>query len=146
MRRHKKLIPLSREHHEMLLLAQLLKKDAPAYKGLPHSWPEKLKYASELFLNMIEPHFQREEKVLFTIVMNASIAGDLIEQLTAEHREITQQFKKILAGTIADKENVHNLAVLLESHIRKEERQFFQLIQQQLPSHLLDNLNLTPVG
>jgi len=145
MRRHEKLIPLSREHHEMLLLAQLLKKDAPPYKGLPCSLPEKLKYASGIFLSLIESHFQREEEMLFPVVMKASIANDLIEQLVAEHQKITQHFKKIISGTIADKKNVHNLAVLLESHIRKEERQFFQLIQQELPSHLLDNLNLTPI-
>ena len=35
MKRHEALAPLSREHHGTLILAQLLKKGAPVYKGLP---------------------------------------------------------------------------------------------------------------
>jgi hypothetical protein len=35
MKRHEALIPLSRDHHGTLILARLLRSDAPPYKGLP---------------------------------------------------------------------------------------------------------------
>lgn len=146
MRRHEKLIPLSREHHQMLMLSQLLKKNAPLYKGLPVSLPDKLKYACNVYQDTILNHFLREEKYLFPVVQEASVAVELIGELKSEHRIIETEFNKISEGVISDKENVHNLAVVLELHIRKEERQFFQIIQNELPVSKLNQLNLMPVG
>jgi len=36
MKRHEALAPFSREHHGALILAQVMKKGAPAYKGILH--------------------------------------------------------------------------------------------------------------
>ena len=54
MKRHESLAPLSREHHEGLILAQLLKKGAPAYRGLPTDLAGKLSYAREMFERILE--------------------------------------------------------------------------------------------
>ena len=61
MKRHEALAPLSREHHNTLMLAQLLKKDAPVYKGLPANVKDKAVYALQQFEEMIKDHFQQEE-------------------------------------------------------------------------------------
>ena len=45
MKREEALAPLSREHHSTLILAQLLKKDAPVYHQLPAEPWDKAKYA-----------------------------------------------------------------------------------------------------
>ncbi|MFW5700071.1 MAG: hemerythrin domain-containing protein [bacterium] len=145
MKRHEKLIPLSREHHKMLLLAQLLKKDAPAYRGMPALLPEKLHYAVHTYKSLIIDHFHREEIYLFPVIKSVSVADELVTELEAEHQQIKSRFDKILNGFVHDKENVHNLALLLESHVRKEERQLFQIVQNELPFHLLDKLNLTRI-
>ena len=49
MKRHEALAPLSRDHHEALILSQLLKKDSPAYKGLPVTVEGKVNYAVGFF-------------------------------------------------------------------------------------------------
>ena len=35
MKRHSSLVPYSQDHHKILVLAQVLKKDVPDYKGMP---------------------------------------------------------------------------------------------------------------
>ena len=64
MKRHDALAPLSREHHSALLLAQLLKKEAPAYKGMPTALNEKAAYALNIFTTKLQMHFKKEEEML----------------------------------------------------------------------------------
>ena len=64
MKRHEALAPLSREHHEALILAQLLKKGVPAYKGLPTDTAGKISYARQLYADKLRRHFLDEEKIL----------------------------------------------------------------------------------
>ena len=53
MKRHPALIPLSREHHGALILARLIQKDAPPYKGLPLEINGKAVYAQEFYKNIL---------------------------------------------------------------------------------------------
>ena len=64
MKRYEAIAPLSRDHHASLILAQLLKKNAPAYAGLPGTVADKAKYAQEQFQHSIQKHFQQEEAML----------------------------------------------------------------------------------
>ena len=64
MKRHEALAPLSREHHSTLMLAQLLKKNAPVYKGLPTNAKDKAEYAFQQFETIIKNHFKQEEIIL----------------------------------------------------------------------------------
>jgi hypothetical protein len=64
MKRHLSLQPLSREHHEALLLAQLLKKNAPAYKGLPLNEHEKIAYAVTFLKRILPNIFWKRRKLL----------------------------------------------------------------------------------
>ena len=85
MKRHEALAPLSREHHSALILAQLLKKDAPAYKGLPTALNEKTAYALQMFTATLQLHFTNEEEMLDKI-RNVHIEIDKLSD------EIFQQF------------------------------------------------------
>ena len=130
MRRHPNLIPVSRQHRKMLMLAQLLKKNAPAYEGLPHTSEGKVEYAIGLYVNLIEKHFEIEEKHIFPLAKNKGEQLDALSiQLTEEHKLLKDKF--LLLNPIEPKiDLMDELGVQLEKHIRKEERQLFQQLQQ----------------
>jgi len=128
MKRHEAIAPLSRDHHASLILAQLLKKNTPVYKGLPDTTADKVKYAQELFQNSIQKHFEQEEAML-------ELAGDCYNEINtiageikAEHRELTALFQSLETATDL-KTTMDTLGVALEKHIRKEERILFPLLQ-----------------
>jgi len=129
MKRHEALIPLSREHHDGLILARLLQKDAPAYKGLPTDDKGKAAYALELFLKILQPHFAGEDQILATIKNTHPDIDKLAEEITDEHGQLTTAFLHINQSS-----NLHDaldvLGINLEQHIRKEERLLFPLIQE----------------
>jgi hemerythrin-like domain-containing protein len=141
MKRHKALAPLSREHHGALLLAQLLKKDAPAYKGLPTLPAEKLIYAVKFYKDNLQTHFNKEEGLLAKVRQYHAEIEKLTVEIIDEHQQLTNLFNNI------EKENslinsLDELGNLLESHIRKEERVLFPLIQQYCPEEILNTIEL----
>jgi iron-sulfur cluster repair protein YtfE (RIC family) len=132
VKRHTALQPFSREHHEMLLLAQLLKVDAPDYPKLPKTLNDKAKYAHGIFESIIKAHFEREEKLLFPLIagINASIDG-LLHVLIDDHAELVFRFET-LAGEVNQQLAMHEVALLLEQHVRTEERVLFEQLQETL--------------
>ena len=141
MKRHEALAPLSRDHHEALILSQLLKKDAPFYKGLPISVEGKVNYASDFFENNLKDHFEKEERV-FAMVKNIhpEKIGLLVSELIEEHHALSRLFSEIGA-----KENpietMNRLGELLNSHIRKEERNLFPLLQEHCTEEILEKIS-----
>jgi len=129
MKRHKALIPLSQDHHNGLMLAQLIKKDAPEYKGLPTDLEGKVKYTIDSWENELKIHFNNEEEILFPSVKgkNEEI-DDLIAELVAEHEIIKEKIKSLESKKDAQ-EMLNDLGVILEKHIRKEERVLFPKLQ-----------------
>jgi len=141
MRRHESLAPLSREHHPSLLLAQLLKKDAPAYRGMPTEPVSKAAYAIEQFDSSIQQHFSKEEEMLEKIHGLNHEIDILAAEIIQEHRELTDNFIAIRSS--ADLANdLHKLGNKLEQHIRKEERILFPLIEQYCPEGMLAEIKL----
>lgn len=130
MKRHEAIAPLSRDHHATLLLAQLLKKDAPVYKGLPDKPQEKARYAMDQFETHIRKHFQLEEIMLEKLKDIHPSIKILAAEIKAEHRELAELFQSL--ATADDPEMIMNeLAVKLQNHIRKEERILFPMLQEQ---------------
>ncbi|MCZ7601800.1 MAG: hemerythrin domain-containing protein [Melioribacteraceae bacterium] len=130
MKRHKSLIPLSRQHHDTLLLAQLIKKDAPAYKGLPTDIKGKREYTLITFRDHLVPHFEAEELILIPYVLGKTEKIDkLCEQIISEHQEIS-----VLVELIRNEKNLETnldkLGNLISLHVRKEERELFEIIQE----------------
>ena len=139
LKRHPALIPLSREHHQWLLLAQLLKKDAPAYKGMPGTPTDKVAYARELWEQLIAPHIEKEETYLFPKV--AKLAPDLVallNELRLEHELLRNSFDKLHHEVTT----MDRLGRLLERHVRKEERVLFQQVQALLSPQDLELLRI----
>lgn len=133
MKRHEGLVPLSREHQKGLLLAQVLKKDAPPYRGMPTDIPGKKELLKDSYNNDLKPHFQKEEEILFPEVknLNEEIAN-LINELTEDHRKIERLVDEI-AETGHPKDKMDELGNLLDEHIRKEERSLFEKLQEIMP-------------
>lgn len=130
MKRHKSLIPLSRQHHDALLLAQLIKKDAPAYKGLPTDIKGKREYTLVTFRDHLVPHFEAEELILIPFVLGKHEKIDrLCEQIISEHQEISVLVELIRTEKNLET-NLDKLGNLISLHVRKEERELFEIIQE----------------
>lgn len=142
MKRHESIAVLSRDHQKGLMLAQLLKKDAPAYKGLPTDLIGKMNYAKETFENDLIQHFVDEEKILFPSVKGRSSTSDkLINELCEEHKYFTEKIPSLNSSNgLADELNV--IGHKLEEHIRKEERVLFNIIQDLLNESELEDVKL----
>ncbi|MFT3946338.1 MAG: hemerythrin domain-containing protein [Agriterribacter sp.] len=139
MKRHAALLPLSREHHSALILAQLIKKDAPAYRGMPTDTQGKLNYAVAFFETDLIEHFYKEE-IILEKVKHANVEIEtLSKEIIAEHSALKNHFVQL--KTAIDKiAALDELGKLLEAHIRKEERVLFPLIQEHCSEALLAHL------
>lgn len=140
MKRLEALAPLSREHHTSLILAQLLKKDAPAYKGLPETIEGKAVYARQQFEKEIKDHFEKEELMLGIAKDCNEAFSRLAEEIKKEHKELTALFLS-LDTKINQANRMEELGRKLEDHIRKEERVLFPLLQQHCSADLLQQIH-----
>jgi iron-sulfur cluster repair protein YtfE (RIC family) len=130
MKRHNSLISLSHDHHHGLILAQLIKKNAPKYKNLPNTIDGKVEYTIYFYNTELVKHFRQEEEILFPPSKGKDESLDiLIGEIITEHKKI-----RILVEALKTKnhfeEILDELGNLLESHIRKEERKLFPEIEK----------------
>jgi len=138
MKRHPALHPLSHDHHQGLILAQQLKKDAPQYKGMPLTLEGKKEYTLTFYKTELKKHFEDEEKILFPFVKSKNEDVDkLIEEIISEHRKMESLIKEL--HETDQLENVlDELGWLLEKHIRSEERELFGEIEKILSEDELE--------
>ena len=129
MKRHPALIPLSREHHGALILARLLQKDAPVYKGLPTDTQGKAEYAYKFYQEELVKHFEDEERVLKLVTGVESNLDLMIKTIYHEHQELHELFQSI-ANHPDLSSHLDQIGKTLETHIRKEERELFPLMQE----------------
>jgi iron-sulfur cluster repair protein YtfE (RIC family) len=141
MKRHETLAPLSREHHDALILAQLLKKNAPVYKGLPQLPKDKAKYATGFYHSNLQQHFKQEEQMLHKVKQYNSKIEEITAEIIYEHEQLTQLFIS-LDKTAGLEATMDTLGKALEAHIRKEERTLFPLIQEHCPEEILNSIEL----
>jgi iron-sulfur cluster repair protein YtfE (RIC family) len=137
MKRHPALIPLSQDHHHGLLLAQLLKRNAPEYHGLPKDLLGKMNFAKEMYHKELEHHFRDEEEFVFPYLKGKDVELDnLISEILNEHIILKE---KILA--LDDNPNLvdqlDEIGKILSEHIRKEERVLFEKAQTILNNEVL---------
>ena len=131
MLRDPKLIPLSHQHQHGLALCVMtrrsLTKDAS---------PEKVAKLAQRAVDRYEVelanHFEVEEQVLFP----ACGPMPMIPELIAEHRAMEELVEKLRSAPSV--ELLEEFCELLSRHIRKEENELFQEIQQNMPRETLD--------
>ncbi len=136
MKRHEAIIPLSHDHHQALRFATAMqKKGAPTKRAL-QSLDEKLEDAKRTYEIELVPHFAHEEDILFPVARGYSKElDDMIDSIIEEHRIIKKAFEEITKGNLED--NLDRIGKLVEQHVRTEERQLFQKIQEVVPEEKL---------
>lgn len=142
MKRHPSLTSLSREHHGALILARLLQKDAPPYKGLPTDDAGKAEYALNFYKDELADHFIDEEKILPLVKGINSELDLLADSIVEEHKMLRLHFGSI-HGQASLADHLDILGKALESHVRKEERQLFPLIQDTCTEEMLIRIERT---
>ncbi|MBL7923269.1 MAG: hemerythrin domain-containing protein [Bacteroidia bacterium] len=118
LKRHPALQPLSREHHDALMLCWKIR------KGLAKQ-VEPLRigaYAAGFFREQLEPHFSFEEEFLFPLL---GASHEMVQQALREHA----QLRELFIDPAYSREKLERLEKELEGHIRFEERVLFQEIQ-----------------
>jgi iron-sulfur cluster repair protein YtfE (RIC family) len=141
MKRHPALIPLSREHQPALLLAQVLKKDAPAFNGMPQTLEDKAAFALKMYTVNLQIHFAKEEEVFGKIKGIHAEIDRLATEIIAEHKQLAAAFLA-LDKTSHTAEELDALGNALDDHIRKEERVLFPLMQEHCSEDVLASFHL----
>jgi hemerythrin-like domain-containing protein len=136
MKRHPSLAHLSRDHHGALILARLLQKNAPAYKGLPTDVVGKGAYANKFYTEELVKHFSREEKALQLVKEINEPLDKMLQIILKEHVELHAAFHAIINHNDLPT-HLDELGKALETHVRKEERELFPLIEESCNEELL---------
>jgi hemerythrin-like domain-containing protein len=133
MLRDKNLIPLSHQHQHALALCVRIERASPIPQGDVSAWEMEVKH---LFESEIEVHFGAEEQIIFPAAEKFDDLRPLVQELIAEHSLLRAMFAKAKTGALSSND-VLVLAQQLSTHIRKEERQLFERMQQLLSHHEL---------
>jgi|SRR5690625_3909624 len=136
IKRHESLKPLSRHHMVALHLALKLSRVGTEKSELTE---EEMK---QEVIDFWEPggqqHFREEEEILLpTFAQYASLEREEIIDMLLEHVKIRSLFNLIITSKEIDISTMHKLGSVLESHVRKEERVTFPLIEKALPEEVL---------
>jgi len=133
LRRHESLIPLSREHHYGLMLCMRLHRGLQLFNQDEKWVREKAAQAAQFFETDMAAHFKAEEKTLFPAMRSLTGTSALLDELVSEHRKLEAIAARLDGAEIANLVDVlGEFADLLESHIRKEERELFPLYETQM--------------
>lgn len=133
MRRVPELIALSHDHHSALVLARRCKQSAlPAAKVLP---AEAWRQVREAFPVHLELHFVIEERFLLPALEEIGESA-IVERIRSDHAAMRTLAADAAAGTDA----IARFGLLLEAHVRFEEREVFDVAQQRLAAAVLEEI------
>jgi hemerythrin-like domain-containing protein len=125
MLRDKSLIPLSHQHQRALALCVRVDRAQPIPGADLEDWQAEIE---QLFEQEIKFHFSAEEHVLFPAALQFSELIPLVEELIADHAALCKSFSQAEARRMS-RESLPVFAQQLSDHIRKEERQLFERLQ-----------------
>ncbi len=128
MLRDKNLIPLSHQHQHALALCVRIARASPIPEADLAAWQAEI---AQLFQSEIRIHFAAEEGVLFPAARGFTELALLVEELLSDHEWLRGQFERAAAELVMP-EDVRALAERLSAHIRKEERQLFERLQERM--------------
>jgi hemerythrin-like domain-containing protein len=128
MLRDKSLIPLSHQHQRALALCVRIERASPIPQNDLGAWEAEIAHLVE---SEILVHFAAEEQIVFPAAEKFEELNALVKQLISEHNGLRTVFAKAQAGDLSSDE-ILLLARRLSTHIRTEERQLFERMQQLL--------------
>jgi len=137
MLRDKSLIPLSHQHQRALALCVRIDRAQPIPAADLDTWQSEIEQRFEQEINI---HFSAEEQVLFPAARQLPELIPLVEDLIADHTALRESLSQAKARSMSV-ETLPAFARQLSHHIRKEERQLFEQLQQ-----LMNPEELTALG
>ena len=137
--RDENLYVFSHEHHQGLIFAVRLRKAHQAdAKTLKH-------YIIDFWDNSLEAHFNNEEKLFLEFISDK----ELRQRFLSEHKQIRTLQKDIVLSNDDIVEKAKRFGVLINDHIRFEERILFPWLQDNLTTadllHIGSSLDDTDV-
>src|SRR5690625_3187562 len=139
IKRHETLQPLSRHHMVALHLALKLSRAGTEKSNL--SLEEVKQEVKEFWEPGGQNHFREEEEILLPVFSeHASIEQEEIIEMLLEHVQIRALINNIISSDEIETEVMHQLGDVLETHVRKEERIIFPMIENVLPEDVLKEM------
>lgn len=131
LERHPLLRPLSREHHQGLLMCWRIRQAL----GAEGTDLQRTLATCRSFLHSdLLPHFAVEEEVVFPVL---GTGHPLVQRAIGEHRRLARLFSDTDDPTTA----LSRIEDLLEAHIRFEERVLFPLVQSVASDDQLERID-----
>ena len=137
MLRDRNLIPLSHQHRRALVLCVRIARASPLADADLPAWQAEIALQ---FQAESKTHFAAEENVLFPAARRFPALAPLVEELLLDHLMLREEFAMAEAGAMSAAE-VSAFGGHMSVHIRKEERDFFERLQQ-----LMNQEELTRLG
>jgi len=137
MLRDRNLIPLSRQHQHALALCVGIDRAMPIADSDLAAWQAEV---AQIFQSEISIHFAAEERVLFPAARKFAELIPLLEELLTDHAALRERFAQAKSRTMSATE-LSAFGQRMSAHIRKEERQLFERMQE-----LMDQEELAVVG
>jgi hemerythrin-like domain-containing protein len=138
MLRNKSLIPLSHQHQRALALCVRIDRAQPIRNTDLEAWQSEIQ---QLFEQEIQFHFAAEEEVLFPAARRFPELAPLLDELISDHATLHESFLQAEARLMSA-ENLPTFAQQLSAHIRKEERQLFERLQQLMTKEEMEGLGV----
>ena len=133
MKRHESLVPLSRDHHFGLIMAQrlILGRATNPRADWPAEREEQVPRLLEFFKSDLHAHFEIEEAHVFPAAGRSMADGDRqVEALIADHDAMRAMIRGLEADPASGlDERLPAFGHLLKAHIHKEEHQLFEQMQ-----------------
>ncbi len=141
MKRHPALVALSHDHHEILLVARLLRRrGASVAGGRPMDELRQCQVVRQ-FGDGLRAHFRVEEGALRVAADNGEPrAGELLRAAARAHRHLERMLAAVRCDSVTGTELVQ-LGESLHGYVREQERELFQELQR-----LLSETELAQVG
>ncbi|WP_051302255.1 hemerythrin domain-containing protein [Salibacterium aidingense] len=140
IKRHEALYPLSHHHHQALFVALNLKRAGTELSR--YSVTEVLEDTLSFWEPAGKQHFREEEEILLTAFARYdSVDHPEIKDMLMEHVQIRALIDSISQASNPPVETLQKLGILLENHVRKEERVIFPMIERVLPEEKLQELS-----
>lgn len=124
IKRNQNLISLSRDHHNGLLIVWKIRQGIRF--GVSNTRIND--FVVSAFKSELEPHFYKEENMLFIQLPENDAMRLKAEDEHAAMRKMAAALKPVAEATVADLEAFANL---LEAHIRFEERILFPYVEKE---------------
>lgn len=132
IKRSKELVPLSKDHHEGLLLGWKIK------QGLRNGTDAGLisKYIQWFWEADLQEHFRKEEQIL---AAHLPRENELVRRMFEEHEEIEALIH--INAMVVDEDIFVQIADKISEHIRFEERVLFPFAEQTIPASGLTEIH-----